>query len=118
MVSSEAVLSSGFVLFSAWLVAALSCLICLITLEHSVLGSFTWNYQPEVDLLLAQNSSELDIYRAEIHAKDVASMKIISYLVISLVIASLFMVLFIWRSNVKDLLEKAQIEKAFITQES
>ena len=49
-------LSNGFVLFIGWIVAVLAVLICLVTLEYVIFGSFSWNYDPEIDPILAKNS--------------------------------------------------------------
>ena len=106
---------AGFTLLIGWLTAALAVLICLVTVEYTVLGSFSWNYMPEVDLLLAQNSTENEIESAKIRARDVADMRILSRVVVSLLAASFFMVLFVWRSNAKDLASKEKIETEWKT---
>ena len=110
MPSKTEILNAGFLLLIGWLTAALAVLICLVTVEYTVLGSFSWNYSPEVDLLLTQNATENEIQSARIRAQDVADMRIFSEVVVSLLAASFFMAIFVWRCNVKDLASKEKIE--------
>ena len=110
MPSKTAIISNGFFLFLGWITAILAVFICLVTAEYQVYGTFSWNYQPEVDLLLSQNATETEIVQAQIRARDVADMRIFSRVILAIVAASFFMALFIWRFNVKDMAAKEKIE--------
>ena len=100
----------AFVLFGGWITAVLAVLIALVTLEYTILGSFSWNFRPEIESLIAQNATPIEIATAEIHAKDVADMQLLSRVVISLVAASFFMLVFLWHANCKDMAAKGKIE--------
>ena len=104
------VIKYAFVLFGGWITAALAVLIALVTLEYTILGSFSWNFRPEIESLIAQNATPIEIATAEIHAKDVADMQILSRVVISLITASFFMLVFLWHANCKDMAAKGKIE--------
>ena len=110
MPSKADILGSGLPYFIGWVTSVLGVLICLIAAEYTVLGSFSWNYEPEVDLLISQNATTKDIEMAKIRARDVADMRIISLVVISIVAATFFMALLVWRLNAKDLAAKEKIE--------
>ena len=110
MLCKARTLSSGFPLFIGWATAVLGVFLCLIAAEFAVLGSFSWNYEPEIDLLLKQNATDIEVQKAQIRAKDVAHMRIISEVVLAIVLATFFMALVVWRLNVKDMLEKEKIE--------
>ena len=110
MPSKTGIINEGFILFVGWITAVLAVLICLFAIEYPVFGSFSWNYEPEFDPLLSQNSTVQEKEQARIHARDTAHMRIISYVVISIVAASFFMALFIWREKVKEMAAKELLE--------
>lgn len=88
----------------------LGVLICLVTIEYAVLGHFSWNYEQEFELIATQNATAAEIHAAKLHAKDVADMQLFSRVVVSFVAATFFMLIFVWRTNVKDLANKEKIE--------